>query len=248
MTLPNLTRVFAAISMLYLAGCVTSAETKIASTQYKSAINAYAQDVRAFEDAWLEEIDLLVADFEDALMANVITAKIRNLSAQGEGFAGDEWESAFEKSGLITLSAEIDSERDRVHSALRFLYSIDIPAGDDPEAIIDEVLSDYRNRMIAAIRVRPGWTEEQKDAFIAEQELGPFGANEDANDLVSLIIQWRINRRDVDARMKNLHTVVAALKKAHASVDRWIQTDVSAPGDELADLVITWSDQVGGTQ
>ena len=230
-----------------ISACVSSPETRQASTQYKVALNAYVQDLQAFEDAWVGEIDRLLLDLDTALVARAVTEKVKSLSSEHDGFASVGWQREAAAGGLITLSEAIDDERDRVHGFLDVLDGIELPEIDDPEAIVDSVLAEYKRLTIATIELRPDLSDEEKLRLRTEAELGPFGADAVANSIVRVIITWRAARAAIPADIENLEAVLKALKKAHASVDRWIQTDVTVPGEDLAALVNAWSAAVGDT-
>jgi hypothetical protein len=78
--------------------------------------------------------------------------------------------------------------------------------------------------------------------------MGPFGNDTVSNSMVEIIITWRLARASIPGDLENLEAVISALQTAHASVDRWIQMDVTVPGEDVAALVSSWSDALGGSQ
>lgn len=236
------------VSFLYLGACVSSPETKIASTQYKVALDAYAQNVRAFERAWVAEIDALIRDLGSALTSRAVAERIRVLSADYDGFSSDDWERQVARNGLITLSEAVASERARVESVLSRLESIGLPESQDPQQVVTHVLDTYRDQTIAAIELQPGLDDAERARLLAEANMGPFGNDTVSNSMVEVIITSRLARNAIPGDLDNLEAVVSALKTAHASVDKWIQTDVTVPGEDVAALVNSWSDALGGSQ
>lgn len=239
-------------SLLFLlilaAGCVSSPETKQASTQYKVALNTYSQDVRAFGDAWTGEIDMLLIDLGDALVARAVTEKVRVLSDRHDGFSSASWEREVAGGGLIAMSEAIDNERDRVRNVIKALNGIALPTSEDPAEIVDHVLDSFEQVSIIAIESNAELAPEERQRLIAEANLGPFGEDAVANSIVRLMIIWRAAKEAIPGDLRNLQTVLSALKTAHASVDRWIQTDVTVPGEDIAELVQRWSVATGGAQ
>lgn len=239
----------AALALLMLVGaCVSSPETKMASTQYKVALDAYAQNVRAFERAWMAEIDALIRDLGTALSSRAIAERIRILSADYDGFSNEDWEREVARSGLITLSEAVANERARVESVLGRLEKIKLPESQDPDEVIAHVLNTYRDQTVAALELQPGMDNAERDRLLAEAEKGPFGSDTVSNEMVKVIITSRLARDSIPGDLDNLEAVVSALKTAHASVDKWIQTDVTVPGEDVAALASSWSDALGGSQ
>lgn len=236
----------AAIIVPCLAACVSSPETKLASTQYKAAIEAYARNIQAFEDAWVAEFDRAIKDLSDALVATAVTKKIQELSAPSGGFSSDDWEKEFSSNGLIALSRAIDNERARVDKYLVFLYKFDVTANDDINTLRQDAIDAFNAKAIKALEKLPDGAE--KEALQADLALGPFGDDVKANALVEKILIWRKAQASVPQDLENLSIVVSALRQAHDSVNEWIQTDVTVPGDDLAGLVNAWSTSVGGAQ
>ena len=238
-----------ALALLMLVGaCVSSPETKMASTQYKVALDAYAQNVRAFERAWMAEIDALITDLGTALTSRAIAERIRILSADYDGFSNEDWEQEVARSGLITLSEAVANERARVESVLGRLEKIKLPKSQDPDEVIAHVLNTYRDQTVAALELQPGMDDAERDRLLAEANMGPFGSDTVSNSMVKVIITSRLARDSIPGDLDNLEAVVSALKTAHASVDKWIQTDVTVPGEDVAALVSSWSDALGGSQ
>jgi hypothetical protein len=238
-----------ALALLMLVGaCVSSPETKMASTQYKVALDAYAQNVRAFERAWMAEIDALITDLGSALTSRAIAERIRILSADYDGFSNEDWEQEVARSGLITLSEAVANERARVESVLGRLEKIKLPKSQDPDEVIAHVLNTYRDQTVAALELQPGMDDAERDRLLAEANMGPFGSDTVSNSMVKVIITSRLARDSIPGDLDNLEAVVSALKTAHASVDKWIQTDVTVPGEDVAALVSSWSDALGGSQ
>ena len=241
-------RLLALTSILFVSACVSSPEAKMASTQYKVALDAYAQDVRSFERAWIAEIDALVDDLGSALVSRAVAERIRILSAEYDGFSNEDWEREVSRNGLITLSEAVAGERQRVESVLTRLENIRFPQSQDPQQVINHVLNTYRDETIAALEIHPELDDEERARLIAEANIGPFGNDAVSNSMVKVIITWRLARKSIPGDMDNLEAVVSALKTAHASVDKWIQTDVTVPGEDIAALVSSWSDALGGSQ
>ncbi len=241
-------RLAALASNLLVSACVSSPETKMASTQYKVALDAYAQNVRAFERAWMAEIDALIGDLESALASRAVAERIRILSADYDGFSSEDWEREVARNGLITLSEAVASERARVASVLGRLENIRLPDSQDPQQVIAHVLNTYRDETIAALELQPGLDDAERARLIAEANAGPFGNDRVSNSMVEVIITSRLARDSIPRDLDNLGAVVSALRTAHASVDRWIQTDVTVPGEDVAALVSSWSDALGGSQ
>jgi len=237
-----------AVSLLLAAGCVSSPDTRLASSQYTVALDSYAQNVAAFEAAWVAEIDRLIGDLGDALMARAVAGRIRTLSARYDDFTGDSWRQEVAGSGLVTLSAAVDDERDRVRNVLRRISAIDRPASALPDQAVRHVLDTYRDQTIMAVTNNPVLDEAERERLIAEAGLGPFGNDRVANAIVETIITWQLVRDAVPRDLDNLYTVLSALRTAHASVDRWIQTDVTVPGEDVAALVNAWSAALGESQ
>ena len=220
----------------------------MASTQYKVALDAYAQNVRAFERAWMAEIDALIGDLGAALSSRAVAERIRILSADYDGFSNEDWEQEVARSGLITLSEAVAGERARVESVLGRLEKIKLPESQDPDEVIAHVLNTYRDQTVAALELQPGMDDAERDRLLAEAEKGPFGSDTVSNSMVKVIITSRLARDSIPGDLDNLEAVVSALKTAHASVDKWIQTDVTVPGEDVAALVSSWSDALGGSQ
>lgn len=235
-------------SLILFAACVSSPETKMASTQYKVALDAYAQNVRAFERAWLAEIDALIGDLGSALKSRAIAERIRILSANYDGFSNEDWEREVARNGLITLSEAVAGERARVEGVLGRLENIDLGDSQDPQQVIVHVLNTYKDETIEVLEIRPDLTVAERDRLIGEANIGPFGRDTVSNEMVKVIITSRLARDSIPGDLDNLEAVVAALKTAHASVDKWIQTDVTVPGEDVADLVSSWSDALGASQ
>ena len=241
-------RLAALASIVFISACVSSPETKMASTQYKVALDAYAQDVRAFERTWMAEIDSLIGDLGSALASRAVAERIRILSADYDGFSSEDWEREVARNGLITLSEAVASERARVESVLNRLENIGLPNSQDPQQVIAHVLNTYREQTIAAIELQPGLEDAERARLLAEADAGPFGNDAVSNSMVEVIITSRLARNSIPRDLDNLEAVSSALKTAHASVDRWIQTDVTVPGEDVAALVSSWSDALGGSQ
>lgn len=235
-------------SLIFLGACVSSPETKMASTQYKVALDAYSQNVRTFERAWMAEIDALISDLGSALSSRAVAERIRILSADYDGFSNEDWEKEVARNGLITLSEAVASERARVESVLGRLERIKLPESQNPEEVIAHVLNTYRDQTIAALELRPDLVDAGRDRLLAEANMGPFGSDTVSNSMVKVIITSRLARDSIPGDLDNLEAVVSALKTAHASVDKWIQTDVTVPGEDVAALVSSWSDALGGSQ
>ena len=234
--------------LLFISACVSSPETKMASTQYKVALDAYAQNIRAFERAWIAEIDALVVDLESALASRAVAERIRILSADYDGFSSEDWEREVARSGLITLSEAVAGERARVASVLDRLENIALPASQGPQEVVAHVLATYREQTIAALELQPGLDDAERARLLEEARMGPFGRDAVSNSIVEVIITWRLARHSIPGDLDNLEAVVSALKTAHASVDKWIQTDVTVPGEDVAALASSWSDALGGSQ
>jgi len=244
-------RVAILVSLIFLGACVSSPETKMASTQYKVALDAYEQNVRAFEQAWIAEIDALVGDLGSALVSRAIAERIRILSADYDGFSNEDWEQEVAANGLITLSEAVASERGRVEGFLSLLQKIELPESEDPETLFAHVVSVYRVQVNAVLEIMsdlPDMEDAERDRLFLEAERGPFGSDTVSNEMVKKIITWRLARESIPADLNNLEAVVSALKTAHASVNKWIQTDVTVPGEDVATLVSSWSDALGGSQ
>lgn len=241
-------RLAALALFLLVSACVSSPETKMASTQYKVALDAYAQNVRAFERAWMAEIDALISDLGTALTSRAVAKRIRILSADYDGFSNEDWEQEVARSGLITLSQAVANERARVEGVLGRLEKIKLPESQDPDEVIAHVLNTYRDQTVAALELQPGMDNAVRDRLLAEAEEGPFGSDTVSNGMVKVIITSRLARDSIPGDLDNLEAVVSALKTAHASVDKWIQTDVTVPGEDVAALVSSWSDALGGSQ
>ena len=235
-------------SLIFLGACVSSPETKLASTQYKVALDTYAQNVRAFERAWMAEIDALIGDLGSALKSRAVAERIRILSADYDGFSNEDWEREVARNGLITLSQAVAGERARVESVLGRLETIGLGDSQDPQQVIVHVLNTYRDDTIDVLRIRPDLSDAERERLIAEANMGPFGRDTVSNEMVKMIITSRLARDSIPGDLDNLEAVVAALKTAHSSVDRWIQTDVTVPGEDVAALVSSWSDALGGSQ
>ncbi|WP_405243952.1 hypothetical protein [Lentisalinibacter salinarum] len=235
-------------SLLFVSACVSSPETKIASTQYKVALDDYARNLRLFERAWIAEIDALIDDLGSALAARAVAERIRILSADYDGFSSEDWEQEVARNGLITLSEAVASERARVESVLGRLESIGLPAGQDPQKVVTHVLNTYREQTIAALELQPDLDDAERARLLAEANLGPFGNDTVSNAMVKVIITSRLARNSIPRDLDNLEAVVSALKTTHASVDKWIQTDVTVPGEDVATLVSSWSDALRGSQ
>jgi len=236
------------VSFVFLGACVSSPETKMASTQYKVALDAYAQNVRAFERAWVGEIDALIGDLGAALKSRAVAERIRILSAKYDGFSNEDWEQEVSRNGLISLSEAVAGERARVDGVLGLLDNIDLGDSQDPQQAIAHVLKTYRDETVEVLEIRPDLTDAERDRLIAEADMGPFGRDTVSNSMVEMIITWRLARNSIPGDLDNLEAVVSALKTAHASVDKWIQTDVTVPGEDVAALVSSWSDALGGSQ
>ena len=236
------------VSFLCLGACVSSPETKMASTQYKVALDAYAQNIRAFERTWMAEIDALIDDLGSALTSRAVAERIRILSADYDGFSSEDWERQVARNGLITLSEAVASERARVESVLSRLETIELPESRDPQQVVTHVLETYRDQTIAAIELQPGLDDAERARLLAEANMGPFGNDTVSNSMVQVIITSRLARDSIPGDLENLEAVVSALQTAHASVDKWIQTDVTVPGEDVAALVSSWSDALGGSQ
>jgi len=234
-------------SVLFVSACVSSPETRMASTQYKVALDTYAQNVSAFERAWIGEIDALIGDLGTALISRAVAERIRALSTEYDGFSDEDWQQEVARSGLIALSEAVASERARVENVLGRLETIRLPDSHDPDAVIAHVLDTYRDQTVAALELRPDLDVAERDRLLAEANSGPFGSDTVANAMVKVIITSRLARDSIPGELDNLEAVVAALKTAHASVDTWIQTDVTVPGEDIAALVIAWSDALGAS-
>lgn len=241
-------RLAALASILFVSACVSSPETKMASTQYKVALDAYAQNVRAFERAWLAEIDALIDDLGSALASRAVAERIRKLSADYDGFSSEDWEQEVARNGLITLSEAVAAERARVESVLGRLDNIALPESQDPQQVVTHALKTYRDQTVAALELRPDLDDAERARLLAEADLGPFGNDTVSNSMVKVIITWRLARNSIPGDLDNLEAVVSALKTAHASVDKWIQTDVTVPGEDVAALVSSWSNALGDSQ
>jgi hypothetical protein len=239
------TTAFAVLALLSGAACAPSPETKLVSSQYRAALDAYARDLEVFEDAWIAEIDRLLRDLGDALEARAVNERIRMVSAEHGGFSSAHWEREVARGGLVSLAAAIEGERDRVRAVLETLEGIATPEGDDPEAIVGEVMDEYRRQALAAIDATPGLRPAERQRLLAGAEPGPFGADAVANDILRVIVTWRAARAAVPRDLDNLAAILDALQQAQASVDRWIQTDVSVPGEDVAALVEAWSAAIG---
>jgi hypothetical protein len=220
----------------------------MASTQYKVALDAYAQNIRAFERAWIGEIDALVGDLESALASRAVAERIRILSAEYDGFSSEDWERQVARNGLITLAEAVAGERARVASVLDRLDNIALPALQGPQEVVAHVLNTYREETIKALELQPGIDDAERARLLEEARMGPFGRDAVSNSIVKVIITWRVARDSIPGDLDNLEAVVSALKTAHASVDKWIQTDVTVPGEDVAALVSSWSDALGGSQ
>lgn len=241
-------RVTLLIALGFLGACVSSPETKMASTQYTVALDAYAQNVRAFERAWMAEIDALTGDLGSALKSRAVAERIRILSVKYDGFSNEDWEQEVARNGLITLSEAVASERARVEGVLGRLDKIGLGDSQNPNEVIAHVLKTYRDETVGVLEIRPDLTDADRERLIAEADMGPFGRDAVSNEMVKMIITWRLARNSIPGDLDNLEAVVSALKMAHASVDKWIQTDVTVPGEDLAALVSSWSDALGGSQ
>ena len=241
-------RLVALTSLFFVSACVSSPETKIASTQYKVALDAYSQNVRAFERAWMSEIDALVSDLGMALTSRAVAERIRILSAKYDGFSNADWEQEVARNGLITLSEAVANERARVESVLGRLESIGLGESEDPQQVVADVLQTYRDQTVAALNIQPGLGDAERERLLAEAELGPFGRDTVSNEMVKVMITSRLARDAIPGDLDNLEAVLSALRTAHASVDQWIQTDVTVPGEDVAALASAWSDALGGSQ
>lgn len=238
-------------SLALLAACVSSPETRQASAQYSAALAAWSQDLAAFERAWVAEIDALIADLEQALAARAVAERIRKLSADYDGFSNVDWQRQVSRNGLITISAAVYDERDRVHNFVTWLRNVELPASDDPVQVIDGVLATRRSETAAALRAAEtldGFDAEELARLRAEAAQGPFGNDTVANAIVEILVAARMSRDAVPADLDNLEAVMSALATAHASVDRWIQTDVTVPGEDIAALASAWSATLGGAE
>ena len=240
--------VAAIASLLLLSACVSSPETRMASTQYKVALDAYAQNVRAFERAWMAEIDALIGDLGSALKSRAVAERIRILSAKYDGFSNEDWEREVARNGLIALSEAVANERARVEGVLSRLDNIELGDSQNPDEVVTQVLKTYRDQTVAALNIQPGLDDAERARLLAEAELGPFGRDAASNAMVEMIITSRLARDSIPGDLDNLEAVISALKTAHASVDKWIQTDVTVPGEDVAALVSSWSDALGGSQ
>ena len=235
-------------SLVLLGACVSSPETKMASTQYKVALDAYAQNIRSFERAWMGEIDALIGDLGSALKSRAVAERIRILSAKYDGFSNEDWEQEVARNGLITLSEAVAGEHARVDGVLGRLDNIGLGDSEEPQKVIAHVLNTYRDETIAVLELRPDLDDAERDRLIAEAKIGPFGSDTVSNSMINVVITSRLARDSIPGDLDNLEAVVSALKTAHASVDKWIQTDVTVPGEDVADLVSSWSDALGGSQ
>lgn len=241
-------RLLAVVVLTVLGACVSSPETKLASTQYRAALDAYTGNVSAFERAWIAEIDALIDDLEEALASRAVAERIRMLSSDYDEFTNRDWQREVAREGLISLSEAVYSERARVQKFVNWLEAANLPDSQDPQKVVSLLLAQYREEALQAIELQQNLDAAEKQRLQTEVNRGPFGDDVVANSMVKMIITARLARDTVPADIDNLVSVLSALKTAHVSVDQWIQTDVTVNGEDLAALVSAWSSAVGGTE
>ncbi len=216
-------------AVLLTIGCVSSPETKLASSQYKTAIDDYARNVEAFEDAWIAELDKAIDDVGEALAARAVTLKVQSLSVDGDGFSEAGERKEFKDDGLIALSRVIENERERI---AKFLTVVDKFTAENLDGVRELIRS-------------ASFPADEETRLLADLSLGPAEKDPVAQGLVDVLMTLRKSRRELPDDLANLKTIVDALRKTHAEVDAWIQTDVTVPGEDVADLVKTWSETMG---
>lgn len=254
------------VALLTLGACVSSPETKIASSQVGAALTTYSQSLQQFEGAWVDEIDLLIDDVAAAIVAHATVRRVDTLAAQTENFSNTDWRQEVADRGLVSLSREIDAERDRVQALLRLLDQLHVDVVQlesqelTPAERRERIVTRYRANVVESMATLDALIaaesndqlraelQRAKNNAVLESTQGPFVADPESMALYEIIVSLQAMRAAIPADMRNLTALVSAVRTAHESVDRWIQTDVTVPGEDLGQLVNAWSAAVGETR
>ena len=220
-------------------GCVTSAETKLASSQMKVAIGDYSRNVREFQQAWIAEIDRAIEDMSDALVKRSVSGMVEKMSQKGD------WSDDFDEKGLIELSRQIEAEQKRARGFVALLQKADLKG--DPKTILSDLEANALKARDALVKryekkAEKGGEEGKKARENAKKlkEAHLLQGDSVTRSYATQILEWRKLRKAIPGDMKDLRNVIAALEIAHSTVDQWIQTDVSAPGRDVGALVTAW--------
>ena len=234
--------------IIYQAGCVSSLDVKLASSQMTLAIDEYGQNIKKFQTLWITEIEKTQTDLGQALIARAVKLRISELSDSSNEFTTNAWQKKFAKSGMIALSEEIEAAQEsaRMYVQRLFEYQLD----DKP---VSTVLAEIDAENAGALRFLADSIESRKptEASRIRKYADSISArNKMTNDSMissyaAQILEWRKLKEEIPNNLKNLEQVIDALRITHATVDGWIQTDVKASGEQIGDLVKKHSTVLG---
>lgn len=236
---------------LTLAGCVASPDAKQASATMTVAIDEYSRNIKAFQDLWISQIDKTQDDLGKAIVARTVRLKVTELAGV-DGDFNRAWREKFQKQGLISLSVEIEDAQRQAREFVRRLRNAQLKENETAAAHLDNLLRGSAN----ALRQSAEAIRETDPAAARElEEYAAFLASNGGKTIkdpwirahsISLL-EWGAAKQEIPRNLENLQQVVSALQKTHATVDAWIQTDVTVSGEQIGQLVVDHQRVIGLT-
>lgn len=210
-------------------GCVSTAESKVASASTGAALKSLEQAETTFANLYAAEIDKTIALVGDAVIAKAVKVKISNEAdkvAQGN---------------LIALSEEIEATQDAVSRLVHSLIaSPPTIKGEANSPIADYLRSKARSLRKTAIELQnAGFVQEaaeleaRADALEAGQ---PFVSQALDGDL-EVIVRLADAKSKTAQNLKALKTHTKAITAMHEVINEWIMTDATVSGKDLAALL-----------
>ena len=225
-----------------MAGCFASPDAKQASTTMTAAIDEYSQNIQAFQNLWVAEIEKTQNDLGKAIIARTVRLKVTELSGADGQFSA-EWRTKFQKQGLISLSEEIEGAQNQARAYVSELRQTKLGKDETAMSHLDTMLSQNAGALLTsanAIKASSPQTARELEQFAAFLTSSNGATIQDdfirAHSLA--ILSWGAAKQEIPANLANLQNVVKALRTTHATVDAWIQTDVSVSGEQIGQLVV----------
>jgi hypothetical protein len=239
----------AAFVSLGACSCVADPDVKLASQRVTLSLDVVHSAETRFEKQILDEIDRTREQVSRAIVAALVYDTIE-----------DQANNLESKGDFIALSAEITSQEQNARALVEKLLTLTTPAPVAPVApaagapapAAPRTPASYGvwfDKRIEASKQAIARTEQAPEAVRREQE--HLGRLEAGKQMLASAIEDLIRLNDMRAMaaagtLRQLETHLAVIRATHAELDRWIQTDVTVKGEDIAKLTEDAVAKLGG--
>lgn len=222
--------IWLAVAPIALAGCVASADVKLASAQMTAALQALESGERKLAEAFAKQVDEVQADTKRAIVARTVKAAVAETAAAET--SGD----------LVALSEKIETTQAATRALVDHVGDLLVKDGADVNGVIDAFLKDQASalrRVADRLQARePKAAEALRERAKQIEQTGAAAPAVRRADL-EVILRLTATKTAFAAGLQTLERHIAALRAIHAVVNEWIMTDVTVSGKDVADLVST---------